>query len=100
MYARGNPTEIDIDKIATIVAEESIGLVNIIDVNGLSTVILMCRCNRSENLIRCIKSLMKNTAIEGCSLDVNYQDRNSYTSTFIIFTVIIKEMILLKYWTF
>ena len=35
LYIRGNPTEIDIDKIATIVAEESIGLVNIIDVNGL-----------------------------------------------------------------
>lgn len=80
LCTRATPTEIEIDKVAALVAKDSVGLVNMVDGNGFSPLILMCRSNRSGNLIRCIKALVKETGIEGCNVDVNYQERNGYTA--------------------
>jgi len=80
-----NPTEKQIQKIAEIVAEDSIGLVNMVNENGFSPLILMCQNNCGDKLIRCIQTLLttprrQDSTNERLRLDVNYQDRNGYSA--------------------
>ena len=54
LCSRKEPTEEQIGKIVEIVAKDSVGLVNMVDDDGFSPLILTCRNNKSGNLIRCI----------------------------------------------
>ena len=78
-----NLTEKQLNQIVEIVAQDSIGLVNTIDDDGYSPVLLIARNNQSGNLIRCIKHVLTAILMKGpndklLKLDVNYQDRNGY----------------------
>ncbi len=83
LCSQPNITENKMKKIVDIVSEDSIGLVNTVDDDGFSPLLLIARNNQSGNLIRCIKYLLtallrKNSNEEFLKVDVNYQDRNGY----------------------
>jgi len=86
LCSRSNPTEEQIRKIAEISAEDSIGLVNMVDDDGFSPLLLMCRNNRTGGLIGSINALLMTFQKEDGSInreikvDVNYQDRNRFNA--------------------
>ena len=84
IFAHVNPTDQQIRRIDVIIVEEFMGLVNIVDDDGFSPLILMCRNNRNVNLLKCIKTLImipeKKDVNEEFSVDVNYQDSNGFNA--------------------
>ena len=86
LCSRSIPTEEQIRKIAEISAGDSVGLVNMVDDDGFSPLLLMCRNNRTGNLISCIRALVNPFQMDHgnisrhVNVDVNYQDRNKFNA--------------------
>ena len=86
-----DPNEVQIGKLSQIVQEDTTGLINIVDENGHSPLLLLCRNNRSKSLLRCIQTITSknlnnrrgdDTVTEPriTETDVNYQDRDGFNA--------------------
>jgi len=87
-----NPGVQHIKKIAQIISEDSIGILNTVDDNGNSPLILLCQKNQSTSLHPCMKVMIStnhyvkrkanigSTNTTTTELDVNYQDRYGFNA--------------------
>lgn len=88
-----DPNEEQIKKLSKIVQEDTAGLINVVDENGHSPLLLMCRNNRSKSLLHCIQEITsKNRSNRSGGTDaviteqniteinVNYQDRDGFNA--------------------
>lgn len=66
------------------VTEDATGLVNLVDDNGYSPLLLICRNNKSKSLLKCIKAMTKENQIKrdgkAVITNVNYQDRKGFNA--------------------
>lgn len=79
-----NLNEQQFEKFTRIVTEDGVGLVNIIDEDGNSPLLLLSRNNQSTHTFKCMQVMLIKThnrgAQKGVLLDINYQDPKGFNA--------------------